>query len=217
MAIPWQLRNAKRRNYKRPLFEELPSLDARWLARHQMIPRDFGRRVYDYSFIDPRFGGLILTPRVCEVIFPDGRQRLVSICWQHIQGMCVGTTRPLFVCPCCSNPCFKLYDLHGELYCKRCAAARGAIYLSQKQWSKGRPALQALRLRHFLNGWANQPPSKTPFMRKQTYRRLTNQLRQLEAHSPDQRRRKRKSKPLSHTAQRPVSMYRTQVTSIALA
>jgi transposase len=65
--------------------------------------------------------------------------------------------------------------------------------------------------------YPNLPPSKTPFMHKQTYRRLTNQLRQLEARSPDQRRRKRKAKPLSHTAQRPATMYRTQVTSIALA
>jgi transposase len=63
--------------------------------------------------------------------------------------------------------------------------------------------------------YPNLPPSKTPFMHKQTYRRLTNQLRQLEARSPDQRRRKRKAKPLSHTA--PATMYRTQVTSIALA
>jgi hypothetical protein len=33
--------------------------------------------------------------------------------------------------------CFKLYDLYGELNCKRCAIGRGAIYLSQPQSAKG--------------------------------------------------------------------------------
>jgi hypothetical protein len=182
-----------------------------------MIPRDWSRRVYDYSFIDPRFGGLIITSRDCEIIFPDGGQQTVPVHWQANQGMCLGSIRPLFGCPRCSNKCFKLFDLYGELNCKHCAIGRGAIYLSQVQSIKGRAALQALRLRHFLNGWANLPPSKTRFMHKQTYRRLTNQLRQLEARSPNQRRGKRRAKPLSHTAQRPATMYRTQVTSIALA
>ena len=160
MPMPPQLARAKRRNYKRPLFEELPSLDMRWLARHDMVPRDWGRRTYDYSFIDPRFGGLIITSRACEVIFPDGLQQIVSIHWQAIEGMCQGTMRPLFGCPRCTAKCFKLFDLYGELNCKHCAIGQGAIYLSQVQSTKGRAALQALRLRHFLNGWANLPPSK---------------------------------------------------------
>ena len=39
--MPVELGNEKRRNYKRPLFE-LPSLDARRLARHGMFPKDWG-------------------------------------------------------------------------------------------------------------------------------------------------------------------------------
>jgi hypothetical protein len=42
---------------------------------------------------------------------------------------------------------------------------------SQLQSAKGRTALQALRLKHFLNGWTDQPPSKTPLMHKRTHRR----------------------------------------------
>ena len=78
MPMPPQLARSKRRNYKRPLFEELPSLDARWLARHDMVPKDWSRRTYDYSFIDPRFGGLIITSRDCEVVFPDGGAQTIS-------------------------------------------------------------------------------------------------------------------------------------------
>jgi len=48
MPMPPQLARArtKRRNHKRPIFEELPSLDMRWLARHNMVPKDWDRRVY---------------------------------------------------------------------------------------------------------------------------------------------------------------------------
>jgi len=44
MGTPWQLRQGERRNYKRPLFEELLCLDARWLARKKLIPKDWSTR-----------------------------------------------------------------------------------------------------------------------------------------------------------------------------
>jgi len=107
--MPQQLRNGKRRNYKRPLFEELPALDARWLARHKMIPKDWGRRVYpNFDWLNPGFTGLIITPRVIEIICRDGRQQIAVIHWQAIQGMCRGTIRPIFGCPCCGCHTFKL-------------------------------------------------------------------------------------------------------------
>ena len=216
--MPKQLARAKRRNYKRPLFEDLPSLDMRWLARHDMVPRDWSRRVYDFSFIDPRFGGLTITSRVCEVIFPDGRQEMVPIHWQAIEGMCQGTMRPLFGCPCCSHHCFRLYDLHGELYCKRCAAGRGAIYASQLQSAKGRALLQSQRLRRFLGEYPDCAAiRRAPWMPHKTYKHLLHRLRQLEARSPDMRRRRRKAKPLTRTTLRPASMYRTRIASIAMA
>src|SRR5262245_10346622 len=42
----------------------------------------------------------------------------------------------------------------------------GWINASQQVSRKGRKYLQAIRLRHFLNGWASQAPTKTPFMHK---------------------------------------------------
>jgi hypothetical protein len=45
MTMPPQLRQAaKRRNYKRPLFEELPYLDARCLARKKLVPKNWSTR-----------------------------------------------------------------------------------------------------------------------------------------------------------------------------
>jgi hypothetical protein len=217
MAMPKQLARAKRRNYKRPRFEELPSIDARWLARHDMVPRDWSRRTYDFSFIDPRFRGLVITARDCEIIFPDGGQQTVAIHWQAIEGMCQGTMRPLFGCPCCGHHCFKLFDLHGELYCKRCAAGRGAVYASQLQSAKGRALLQSHRLRRFLDEYPNCTAiHRAPWMQHRTYKRLLNRLRQLEARSPDMRRRKRKAKPFTRTTLRPVTMYKTRIASIAM-
>jgi hypothetical protein len=216
--MPPQLRHSKRRNYKRPLFEDLPSLDARWLARHDMVPRDWGRRTYDYSFIDPRFGGLVITPRVCEVIFRDGRQQIVSIHWQPISGMCQGTMRPIFGCPCCSHHTFKLYDLHGELYCWKCAFARGARYASQQVSRKGRKYLQGQRLRRFLGEYPHCTTAHRPlWMPHKTYNRLLNRLRQLEAHGPKKQRRRQKAKAVSQAALRPASMYQTRIASIAMA
>ena len=102
------------------------------------------------TFINLAFGGLIITPRVCEVIFPDGRQQIAPIHWQAIQGMCLGTMRPIFGCPCCGHHTFKLYELHGSLHCWKCAFARGVRYASQQVSRKGRRYLQSQRLRRFL-------------------------------------------------------------------
>jgi hypothetical protein len=147
-----------------------------------------------------------------------GRQQIASIHWQAISGMCQGTMRPLFGCPCCSHPSFKLYDLHGELYCKRCAAARGAIYQSQLQSAKGRPLLQSQRLRRFLGEYPNYTEiHRAPWMSHKTYSRLLHRLRQLEAQGPNKHRQRQKAKPLPHTTLRPVTMYKTRIASIAMA
>jgi hypothetical protein len=145
--MPSQLRRAKRRNYKRPLFEELPYLDARWLARHRMIPKDWSRRVYpDFGWVNPAFPALVITTSMIEVYFSDGRrQQIVPIYWHPINGMCQGAIRPIFGCPRCRRHAFKLYDLYGELNCYKCAVSRGVIYGCQRQSAKGRAALQALR------------------------------------------------------------------------
>jgi hypothetical protein len=60
-----------------------------------MVPRDWSRRTYDFSFIDPRFGGLVITARDCEIIFPDGGNRqsqstgkLSKVCAKELCGHC---------------------------------------------------------------------------------------------------------------------------------
>ena len=103
-----------------------------------------------------------------------------------------------------------MYDLHGMLCCKHCAVRRGAVYASQQKSAKGRAALQALRLRHFLGGWLGRSPSKPSLMHKNTYRRLTDQLRELEAKA-------RHCQPIkaNHRVIKPTCMYRTQIAAIA--
>jgi len=69
--MPPQLRRAERRDYKRPLFEELLCLDARWLARKKLIPKDWSTRRYDFSFVIPPIAALTLTNRAAKN--PHGR------------------------------------------------------------------------------------------------------------------------------------------------
>jgi hypothetical protein len=182
--MPPQLRKGKRRNYNGPLFEELPSLDMRWLARHNMAPKDLGRRVYpNFNWLNPGFSGLVITARAVEIYFGNGRQQqIVPIHWQPIHGMGQGAIRPIFGRPRCRAKCFKLYDLHDELHCKRCAISRGAVYRSQLQSTKGRALLQSQRLRRFLGEYPNSRAVHRPlWMPHRTYNRLLHRLRQLEA------------------------------------
>jgi hypothetical protein len=86
----------------------------------------------------------------------------------------------MFICDC-QRRAFRMYDLYGTLCGKHCAIRRGAVYASQQRSAKGRAALQAMRLRHFLGGWVGRSASKPLFMQKRTYRRLITQLRELEA------------------------------------
>jgi len=100
MGAPRQLRNAERRNYKRPLFEELPCLDARWLARKKLIPKDWSTRRYDFSFAIPPIAALTLTNSTAKILTSDGREQTVPIHWQHNGGIGHGSIRPMFVCQC---------------------------------------------------------------------------------------------------------------------
>jgi hypothetical protein len=100
MGMPWQLRRGERRKYKRPLFEELLSLDARWLARKKLIPKDWSTRRYDFSFVIPPIAALTLTNRSANILTRDGREQTVAIHWQYNGGIGHGSIRPMFVCQC---------------------------------------------------------------------------------------------------------------------
>ena len=144
-----------------------------------------------------------------SALLRDGREQSIPITWQRNAGIGHGSIRPMFICDC-QRRAFRMYDLYGTLCCKHCAIRRGAVYASQQQSAKGRAALQAMRLRHFLGGWVGRSPSKPLFMQKRTYRRLINQLRELEAKG-------RNCQPIKagHRVIKPVTMYRTQVAAIA--
>jgi hypothetical protein len=211
LAAPRQLGRAPRRGYQRPIFEELPALDCRWLARHNLVPRDWRQCAYDFSFIVPQITRLTLTAHNADVMLRDGREQSIPITWQRNAGIGHGSIRPMFICDC-QRRAFRMYDLYGTLCCKHCAIRRGAVYASQQQSAKGRAALQAMRLRHFLGGWVGLTPSKPALMHKSTYGRLANKLRQLEAKGSSKSVTK-----LSDRLVRPQQMYRTQVASIANA
>ena len=117
----------------------------------------------------------------------------------------------MFICDC-QRRAFRVYHLYGTLCCKHCAIRRGAVYASQQRSAKGRAALQAMRLRHFLGGWVGRSPSKPLFMHKRTYHRLTNRLRNLEAKG-----RRYQPAKASHRVVKPVCMYRTQIAAVAQA
>src|SRR5262249_25577139 len=150
-----------------------------------------------------------------EVICRDGRQQIAPIHWQSIRGMCLGTSRPIFGCPCCSHHTFKLYDVFGELYCWKCAFARGVRYASQQLSRKGRQYLQSQRLRRFLGEYPSCSTTHKPlFMHRKTYSALLNRLRQIEA-KPENRTYK--SKRLTAATLKPNNMYRVQLAAVGNA
>ena len=81
--MPHKLRRVERRNYKRPLFEELPCLDARWLARKKLVPKDQSTRRYNLDFIVPHISELTLTARTAKILTRDGREQKVAIHWHR--------------------------------------------------------------------------------------------------------------------------------------
>ena len=211
MSMPEQLRRAKRRNarvrgYQRPVFEQLPSLDCRWLARKKLFPRDHSNRRYNFEFINPAIRWLTLSPRAAEIVLATGQIQMFPVIWLQITGMCQ-SVRPIFQCRC-GRRAFKLYYSRGAFTCRSCTHA---VYACQQRSANGRIALQAKRLRHFLGGWPGLTPSRPLFMHKRTYQRLADKLRQLEARVP----RKASVSKLGHRLLRPNQMYRTQVFSIA--
>jgi hypothetical protein len=210
MAMPPQLARARRpkRYQPRPLFETLPSLDARALARRKLFPGNWFERI-SYPFLVP---GMVIAIARCniEVTHRSGVQQVIPVYWQRITGA-TNSQRPMFICNCCKRRAFKLCSLQGAFRCKRCAVKLGAIYACQQRSAKGRPALQAARLRHFLGGWSGTP-AKPPLMHKQTYARLIGRLRQLETKNF---RTQQFNNKADHRISRPASMYRTQIAHVA--
>jgi hypothetical protein len=112
-------------------------------------------------------------------------------------------------------PYFKLYDAFGELYCYKCAFARGVRYASQQVSRKGPQYLQSQRLRRFLGEYPGCTTIHKPlFMHPKTYNGLLRRLHQIEAKPKS---RKYKSKRLTERTLKPTNMYRVQLAAVANA
>jgi len=213
VPAPWQLRRGERRNYKRPLFEELPCLDARWLARKKLIPKDWSTRRYDFSFVIPPIAALTLTNRTAMILTRDGREQTIAIHWQHNGGIGYNSIRPMFVCQC-GYRAFRLFDCFGAFRCNQCATAFGARYASQQVSREGRKYLKSQRLRRFLGEYPSLSTTirKPLFMHRKTYNGLLNRLRQIKTNTQS---RKYKGKRLTERALKPNNMYQVEVAHIA--
>jgi hypothetical protein len=202
-------KRGRRRFRERPLFEELPSLDCRMLARRKIFPgnwHDVHR--FEFGLIAPPIRELTLSRAAAELVLRGGTTQTIPIYWQRIGGMCEGTQRPMFVCGCGRNV-FKLFRLQGAYQCKMCAVKRSAVYASQHGGPTSRARLQAARLRRFLGGNPENfgEPAKPPLMHRSSYRRLVATLRGL-----DRGNCAREWEPICRLA-RPLTRYRTQFCS----
>lgn len=211
MSMPPQLARAKktRRGKSRPriVLEELPAIDARWLARKKLFPEDYSTRRYNLRFHNPAICTLALGPRCAEFVFATGQTQLIAIKWLRIGGLWQ-SARPAFQCPGCNHNAFKLYHYLGRFAgCYRCI---GIPYASQQRSRKGRSRLQAARLRLFLSDLpdSTKTPAKQPLMFKRTYSRLLARLHKLE--SQHSRKQKPMSKALSYKVLRPITAYDSQ-------
>src|SRR5215813_963664 len=212
MPAPWQLRRGERRNYKRLLFEELLCLDARWLARKKLIPKDWSTRRYDFSFVIPPIAALTLTNSTAKILTRDGREQTIAIHWQCNGGIGHGSIRPMFVCQC-GFGAYRLYDVFDAFRCNQCAITFGARYASQQVSRKGRKYLQSQRLRRFLGEYPSLSTIRKPlFMHRKTYSGLLTKLRHIEANAGS---RKYKGKRLTERTLKPNNMYQVEVAHIA--
>jgi hypothetical protein len=217
MAMPPQLAQAKRpprsgKNQRREIIEDLPALDARWLARKKLFRKDWADHRYDLHIDIPIIDWLTLGPYVAQVLFVTGQKQIIPIKWLPIRGACQGV-RAIFECVSCGDRRFKLFYYQGRFGCYRCAIASGARYASQQVSRKGRKYLQSQRLRRFLGEYPGCSTIHKPLsMHRKTYSALLNRLRQIEAKPESQRYR---SKRLTERILKPVSMYQVEVASIA--
>jgi hypothetical protein len=208
MPVPWQLRTARRKRRhpgQRPILEQLPTLDARMLARKRLFPPNWQDCFeYDFGFIVPSIRTLALTRGTAEILH-SGKKQVVPIHWHRISGA-TNSQRPVFVCDC-GRHVFRIYLVRGSFCCRRCSRA---VYLCQAIASRQRPCLQTARLQRFLGAWSNTETLLRPAgMRRRTFSRLKQRLNQLE-----QRTRYKQalnSKRISNRMLLPVTAYCTQI------
>jgi hypothetical protein len=171
VAMPWQLREGKRRRVKgappRPIAEQLPAISVNDLP----IPHYWDDKTYILNL------GLRFTSVAAIKVARDQ----VEICLPSLHRGRPGPSqvfrlkaiktgfgiRHAFICTDCGRPVIKVYQLNRHLACMRCHNARRASdALNQQQ----RPVLQAARIQSFLDN--------KPRLFRKTHERLLKRLGQ---------------------------------------
>ena len=145
--MPIQLRNAQRprRREPRPIVELLQCVGIDDLCRLKVFPQHrHGRSTMAAAFKYPFLKRLVITRQNIDFEHVSGYTQTIALHWIRCG---LGNERPIFVCLECSCGARKLYFHHGRLACRFCA---NAVYASQLCSKQSRPALQTIRLRHFL-------------------------------------------------------------------
>ena len=146
MAMPWQLKYAKRpkRVEPRPLVEQLQRLDIGDLVRLKIFPDNWHtRRSYEVVFRYPFLKSIVVTLAFIEANHVSGYNQRIALKWIRTGFGGNWKPRPTFICPRCTRPIITLYCNYGSLACRRC---HGAIHASQVPgFVAGRPAASAPR------------------------------------------------------------------------
>lgn len=151
---------------QRPLLETLPRIR---IDRDLVIPHDY--KVYSMPFINLKFpvSGLKLSWN-CAEFYHNGRSQRFRI--KHVQ-MPHGHKRHYFICDC-GRPVCDLYYHRSNIACRH---KLDAIYSSQGVSQRGRPILQATRLRRILND--------SKYLHKTTIAKLKRRLASLHVSPTD--------------------------------
>jgi hypothetical protein len=171
MAMPWQLAQAKRpkRSEPRPIVEQLQRLDIGDLVRLKVFPREWhSRHTYEVGFRWPFLQSIVVSLAAVEANHVSGYTQRIALKWIKTGFGGNWKPRPAFICSKCQQPRIRLYCRYGSLACRRC---HGALHASQVCGKHSRPALQAIKLRNFLN-W------KT-YMSQRNRQRIQARLRSL--------------------------------------
>jgi len=112
MPMPLQLARGqrtrgRRKSQPRMVLEELPTINANWLSRRKLFPKDWTTRRYSFDFQNPAvIRSLTLGPRCAEFVFVNGQMQFIPIVWSRIDGLW-RSARAAFQCPGCGRNAFK--------------------------------------------------------------------------------------------------------------
>lgn len=151
MAMPWQLRNAKRpkRSTPRPIVEQLPRIDIADLCRWRVFPNqcDWHKaHLLELPFRYPFVKTLVISLQTIEANHRSGYTQHIPLRWIRTGYGGRHRPRPLFICSC-GRSVTRVYFKGGHLGCRRCC---DATYASRVLGKRTRRILQAKRLQNFL-------------------------------------------------------------------